>query len=116
MPQSEYILSSHPLYTANGPCIEYFPKGSYLIGVCAEGNTPAVVYWAPERVTETAEVELYLVTNGYQLKMDPYHSTSKPVSPQRLRYLGSAIIDNGTETVHVFEVQPERSYPFDASV
>ncbi len=112
MSQTEYTLSVLPLYTSNGPVTEQFPKGSILVGVCTEGNTPAVVYWAPVDEVGAVPVDLYLATQGYCLR--PVYG--EVLNPQRFRYLGGAVIDNGTQTVHIFELQPERSYPFDATV
>ena len=82
-----------------------------------DGNMPALVYWAPEE-SDYVNTTFYIAADGHVLSESPVYGMSDglPVTPGRLRYLGHATIDNGQETLHVFQLQPARSYPFDAAL
>ena len=118
MSTTRYSLQARILSSQSGYHTESFVEGSLLVGVCANGNCPAVVYWSPEE-GEYVNTTLYICSEGESFDPHaPYGACDDnlPLTPQRLRYLGAASVDNGTEVLHVFQVQPARSYPFDAAL
>lgn len=115
---TKYSLQIRVLSPTSGYHSESFIRGSLLVGVCVDGNAPAVVFWSPDD-GEYVNTTLYICSEGDSFDNNPPYGAcgdNLQVSPQRLRYLGSATIDNGMDTKHVFQLQPAKSYPFDAAL
>ena len=97
------------LYSSSsaGPASVFISEGSYIVGVTARGNDIGVTYWEPCGTAGSSgmvTVELLVVNDHYVLSGNNYSMLEK-LTPNRLRYLGHATIDNGERTHHVFEIQ-----------
>lgn len=104
-----YQLNTTGIYQDcyNGITSVELPEGSYLVGVILQGNQPAVTYWEPITTMSSLgmiSINLIMATECYVLQEQSYGYLDK-ITPNRLRYLGHVIIDNGETTYHVFEIQ-----------
>lgn len=105
----DYQLKTTTLYPdrSGGTVYTSLPVGSYIVGVTAQGNQVVVTYWEPQTTRNSPEyidVQLLLVTDHYVLSDYSLDALSK-ITPNRLRYLGHATVDNGDTTYHAFEIQ-----------